>query len=456
MHKVLIVDDEPAICSSLTFALEDNYAVTTAGSAEEALAAIAKQDIAIVLLDLKLGDTDGLEVLKQIKAVDDSIIVIIMTAYGSIKSSVTAIKTGAFYYLTKPINMDELTMLLTNASDYIGMRSKVAYLNDKLTESHEITGIIGTSPPMRQIMHDIDRVKDVECNVLICGESGTGKELVAKALHYLSVRKQEPFEVINCAAIPSELLESELFGYEKGAFTGASQRKKGIFELADKGTLFLDEIGEMDVKLQAKLLRVVQEKEITPIGSGQRRKINVRIICATNRDLRRLVAEGGFREDLYFRLNVVTINLPPLRERQEDIPQLVEYFVAKYNKKMAKQIKSIEPEFLAKLACYEFKGNVRELENIIERVMVFAEDGVLRASSLPAEVLAACQAAETKQPEGPSLAIPVYVGEDLDTIEQKVITQTLQYYQGDKAKTAKTLKISERKLWYKIKEYELR
>ncbi|CVK20544.1 sigma-54-dependent transcriptional regulator [Sporomusa sphaeroides] len=455
MHKLLIVDDEPAICTSLYFALEDKYLVTMANSAEEALAAVAKQEFNIVLLDLKLGSADGMEVLKAIKQIDGSIIVIIMTAYGSIQSSVAAIKAGAFYYLTKPINMDELHMLLTNASEYIGMRSKVEYLNEKLTEQNEIAGMVGTSAAMRQIQHDIERVKNVDSNVLICGESGTGKELVAKALHYLSVRKKEPFEVINCAAIPAELLESELFGYEKGAFTGAVQRKKGIFELADQGTLFLDEIGEMDIKLQAKLLRVVQEKEIAPIGSCQRRKINVRIICATNRNLKQMVAEGKFREDLFFRLNVVSFQLPPLRQRREDIPLLAQYFVNKYNRKMAKQIKYIEPDFLERLTQYEFKGNVRELENIIERTMVFADDGVLRAASLPAEVQQYHILAEEKPAEGPRV-IPVYVGEDLGEIERKVIIQTLQHYRGDKAKTAQTLKISERKLWYKIKEYELK
>lgn len=454
MLKILIVDDEPAICSSLAFALEDNYMVATAGSAEAALTAITEQAFDLILLDLKLGSVDGMEVLQQIKERDSNMIVIIMTAYGSIKSSVAAIKAGAFYYLTKPINMDELDMLLINASEYIGMRSKIEYLNDKLTERREIAGIVGTSAPIRHIMGDIERVKDVDFNVLIAGESGTGKELVAKALHFLSVRKNEPFEVINCAAIPSELLESELFGYEKGAFTGAAQRKKGIFELADQGTLFLDEIGEMDIKLQAKLLRVVQEKEIVPIGSGYRRKIDVRIVCATNRDLKKMVTEGKFREDLYFRLNVVTINLPALRQRREDIPLLVEHFVNKYNKKMAKQIKEIEPAFLEMLSQYDFKGNVRELENIIERAMVFADDGRLRVTNLPMEVQNL--GIEERCQIDTAMIIPVYIGEDLDLIERKVIIKTLQHYQGDKAKTAQTLKISERKLWYKIKEYELR
>lgn len=455
MHKILIVDDEPAICASLAFALEETYTVFTAGSTDEALAIIAAQEIDIVLLDLKLGGEDGLEALSRIKRYDDSIIVIIMTAYGSIKSSVAAMKAGAFYYLTKPINMDELSMLLVNAREYRGMRSRVQYLNHKLTEFYEISGMVGKSAAMRQILSQIDKARQVDSNVLITGESGTGKELVAKALHYLSARRQEPFEVVNCAAIPTELLESELFGYEKGAFTGAVQRKKGLFELADRGTIFLDEIGEMDMKMQAKLLRVVQEKEIVPLGCGQRRKIDVRIICATNRDLKKMIAEGKFREDLYFRLNVVTINLPPLRERREDIPLLVEHFIGKYNKKMARQIKSIEPEALRLLSKYEFKGNVRELENIIERAMVFAEDSTLRVSNLPAEVREAGGEEGGSRAEA-GLLIPVYIGDDLKLVERKVITRTLQHFRGDKAKCAQVLKISERKLWYKIKEYGLR
>lgn len=454
MGKILIVDDEPAICTSLAFALEERYTVYTAGHSEAALDIIATREVNVVLLDLKLGSCDGIEVLKKIKERDESIVVIIMTAYGSIQSSVAAMKAGAFYYLTKPINMDELQMLLANAGEYIGMRSKVQYLNHKLTEMYEIAGMIGQSAAMQRILREIDRVRNVDCNVLITGESGTGKELVARALHYLSPRKQEPFEVINCAAIPSNLLESELFGYEKGAFTGALQRKQGIFELANRGTIFLDEIGEMDIKLQAKLLRVVQDKEIVPLGSGQRRKIDVRIIAATNRDLKRMTAEAKFREDLFFRLNVIAISLPSLRERREDIPLLIEYFVNKYNQKMARQIKRVDPAVFGILQNYEFRGNVRELENIIERAMVFAEDGTLRATDLPAEVRYGYQ--EKRSLEDSSPMIPVYIGEDLSQVEQKVITKTLQHFRGDKAETARVLKISERKLWYKIKEYGLR
>ena len=455
MYKILIVDDEPAICTSLTFALEDYYTVFTACSEQETIDFIQNNEINMVLLDLKLGNSDGLEVLRHIKSVDEQIIVIIMTAYGSIKSSVDAMKAGAFYYITKPLNMEELLMLLSNAAEYIGLKSKVQYLNEKLTESYEVAGMIGKSAAMQEIFQQIDKLKNIDSNVLITGESGTGKELVAKALHYGGIRKDEPFEVINCAAIPADLLESELFGYEKGAFTGAVQRKKGIFELADHGTLFLDEIGELDLRLQAKLLRVVQEKKIAPLGSAKTKKIDVRILCASNRDLKKMVKEGNFREDLYFRLNVIIIFLPPLRERKEDIPLLVDHFIHKYSKKMGKNIKGMNPDALAVLSAYHFKGNVRELENIIEKIIVFAETDRITLKDLPTEIRnMGSDECSPRIGAANDLLIPIYVGEDLKKIEQKVIIKTLAHFKGDKQKTANVLKISERKLWYKVKEYE--
>lgn len=450
MYKLIIIDDEPAICSSLQFALEDEYEVYTAHNEADAIDIIANCEINVVLLDLKLGSSDGVQILHKIKQLDERIAVIIMTAYGSIQSSVDAMKAGAFYYITKPMNMGELQMLLGKATEYSTLKSKVQYLNDKLTQSYEVSGMIGRSAAMRAVFQQIEKVKDIETNVLIIGESGTGKEMVSKAIHYSGKRKNEPFEVINCAAIPSELLESELFGYEKGAFTGATQKKKGIFELAHKGTIFLDEIGEMDLKLQSKLLRVVQEKEITPLGSVARKKVDVRIICATNRDLKKEVAGGRFREDLFFRLNVIAIHVPSLREREADIPVLVQYFIDKYNNRMGKNVTGIEEKALRILCGYECKGNVRELENIIERAIVFAEGPQLTTQDLPEEILHA----KRNTRDGQSMLIPVYVGEDLKNVERKVITKTLKYTKGDKQEAARVLKISERKLWYKIKEYE--
>ena len=452
MRYLLIVDDEPAICASLSFALEDEFRVFEAHTAQAALAAVRQKDIDIVLLDLKLGQTDGMEVLQQMKREKPALVIIMMTAFGSIHSSVAAMKAGAFYYITKPLDMDELRMLLGKAVEYLGLESRVQYLNSKLTEAYEVDGIVGKSALMRQVLAQIDKLRQVDVNVLITGESGTGKELAAMALHYGGARRNEPFEVVNCAAIPLELLESELFGHEKGAFTGALQRRKGLFERADRGTVFLDEIGELDQRLQAKLLRVVQEKEIMPVGSGQRKKIDVRILSATNRDLKQLVAAGKFREDLYFRLNVVNIHLPALRERPEDIPPLVEAFVTKYNRKMGRSVLKIEAAAIEALVRHDYRGNVRELENIIEKALVFLSGDVLTLQDLPPEVRS--PVGTTLQVEsGDRAVITLAVGQDMATIQRQAILATLQHCGGDKQKAAELLKISERKLWYKLKEY---
>jgi len=451
MYRLLIIDDEPAICASLSFALEDSFLVAEAHSAAEGLRAIGSREFDIVLLDLKLGLDDGVEVLKQIKAEKPRMAVIMMTAFGSIHSSVAAMKAGAFYYLTKPINMDELRMLLGKATGYLDLESKVQYLNNKLTEVYEVGGIIGQSTAMQRVVAQIEKLRNVDANVLITGESGTGKELVAKALHFGGARKNEAFEAINCAAIPLELLESELFGHEKGAFSGAVQRRKGLFELADGGTIFLDEIGEMDLKLQAKLLRVVQDKEILPVGSEQRKKVDVRILAATNRDPRQLLREGKFREDLFFRLNVVNIHLPALRERPDDIPPLVKFFFKKYSRKMGRSVPVIDEAALAALAHHPYQGNVRELENIIEKTMVFLSGDAVHLDDMPLEVR---QRSFQDKVTPTGELIPVRIGQDMDTIQKNVILATLGHFQGNKQKTAEVLKISERKLWYKLKEYE--
>ena len=452
MRYLLIVDDEPAICASLSFALEDEFRVFEAHTAQAALEAVRQKDIDVVLLDLKLGQTDGMEVLQQMKREKPALVIIMMTAFGSIHSSVAAMKAGAFYYITKPLDMDELRMLLGKAVEYLGLESRVQYLNSKLTEAYEVDGIVGKSALMRQVLAQIEKLRQVDVSVLITGESGTGKELAAMALHYGGARRNEPFEVVNCAAIPLELLESELFGHEKGAFTGALQRRKGLFERADRGTVFLDEIGELDQRLQAKLLRVVQEKEIMPVGSGQRKKIDVRILSATNRDLKQLVAAGKFREDLYFRLNVVNIHLPALRQRPEDIPPLVEAFVTKYNRKMGRSVLKIEAAAIEALVRHDYRGNVRELENIIEKALVFLSGDVLTLQDLPPEVRS--PVGTTLQVEsGDRAVITLAVGQDMATIQRQAILATLQHCGGDKQKAAELLKISERKLWYKLKEY---
>ncbi|HML34882.1 MULTISPECIES: sigma-54 dependent transcriptional regulator [Sporomusa] len=451
MYKLLIIDDEEPICSSLAFALDSEYEVYSALNEEAAFELFAAQEFDLVLLDLRLGKTDGLEVLTKIKEIRPTAMVIIMTAYGSIQSSVTAMKKGAFYYITKPINMEELRVLLNNATNYIKLSSRVEHYAGKIFREYEQTGIIGRSKAVHNVFNLIEKVRDMVTNVMITGETGTGKELVARAIHFTGIRKNEPFEVINCAAIPPNLLESELFGHERGAFTGALQRKRGIFELADKGTLFLDEICEMDINLQSKLLRAVQQKEIIPVGSTICKQVDVRIICATNRNFAKEIAAGRFREDLFYRLNVINIHLTPLRERSEDIPLLVDYFIAKYNRKMGKAIAGISQQAMEVLCRYSFKGNVRELENIVERMLVLSDGEYLEIQDLPTEV---CLGQSVKLSNSQVL-IPVYVGESMDVIEQKVILHTLKSLKGNRRETAKMLDISERSLRYKLKEYSV-
>ncbi|NPV42610.1 MAG: sigma-54-dependent Fis family transcriptional regulator [Firmicutes bacterium] len=450
MDTILIIDDENSICTSLEFALEDDYRVLTSQDPVEALKVLKEEEVSLVLLDLKIGQFDGISVLQKIKKINEDIIVIIMTAYGSIKSSVDAMKAGAYYYITKPVDVEELKLLVLKALDYVNLNNEVRRLSSKLNEKFGIQGIIGKSKRIREVFEIIDKVRNIDSNLLIIGESGTGKELVAKAIHYQGKRKGHHFEAINCAAIPSHLLESELFGYEKGAFTGAVQRKKGMFQLADKGTIFLDEIGEMDLSIQSKLLRVLQDKTIKPLGSTQEHKVNIRVIAATNKDLEKAVEEGSFREDLFYRLNVITIYMPPLRERREDIPLLVDHFIKKYNSVLNKKVKGIEPSALEILENYEYKGNVRELENIIERAIALTDNNKITINDLRLNVQPI-----TKNERDEDI-IPVYFGEDLKSIEKKVIIETFRRCSRNRQRTADILGITERTLRNKLKEYGIR
>lgn len=447
MFKVLVIDDESSICTALSFALEDNYEVFTAKDEKTTLTIINEVDINIILLDLRLGDENGIEVLKKIKCANKEIMVIMMTAFGTIESSVEAIKNGAFYYITKPINMEELDLLMKKAEEYIGLNSKIKYLSDKIDKNYNI---IGSSSKMKEVFNLIDRVKDVNINVFITGESGTGKELVARAVHFNGKRKDKPFNVINCSAIPDNLLESELFGYKKGAFTGAAEDRKGIIELSSEGTLFLDEIGDMDINLQTKLLRVIQDKEIRPVGSNKIIKVDVRFISATNKNLKEEVKRGNFRQDLFYRLNVINIQIPPLRERMEDIPEIIEYFIKKYSNQFEKRIKGITAGALQALEGYKFNGNVRELQNILERAVVLTRNEYIDKEDLPPEIFERENILLLKDH-----FIPIYVGEDMKTIEKKVIEYNLKKFKQNRKNTAEALGISERNLRYKIKEYEL-
>lgn len=450
MNKnILIIDDEPAICTSLTLALEDRYNVKATTSPMNGIKLSKEECFNICLLDLKIGEYDGLEVLGELKKIDKNLIVILMTAYGSINSTIDAIKKGAYTYLTKPLNISELYMIIEQALKYQMLNEKVEYLSQELEQKFEYGGIIGRSPAMKNVFKLIDKLKDVDTNVLITGESGTGKELVARALHYSGKRKGEHFEEINCAAIPEGLLEEEMFGHKKGSFTGAIEDKKGKFEYANNGTIFLDEIGDMPFILQAKLLRVLQEKKFTPIGSNQRKKIDVRVIAATNKDLKELVEEGSFRKDLYFRLNVVEIKLPALRDRKQDLPLFFNYYIHKYNHELNKDIKGLSREAERKLLSYGYPGNVRELSNIFEYAMVLSNDEIIQLEDLPDEV----KKYEETTIQQESIFAENLVGLTLKEIEKRVIRASLIKNKGHRKRTAHMLGISDKGLRNKISEY---
>lgn len=448
-ENILIIDDESGICTSLSLALEDRYNVKATTSPMDGIKLLKEDYFNLCLLDLKIGEYDGLEVLDELKKIDKNLIVILMTAYGSIKSTIDAIKKGAYTYLTKPMNISELYMIIEQALKYQQLNEKVEYLSQELEHKYEYSGMIGRSPSMKNVFKLIDKLKDVETNVLITGESGTGKELVARALHYSGRRKKEYFEEINCAAIPEGLLEEEMFGHKKGSFTGAIEDKKGKFEFANNGTMFLDEIGDMPLTLQAKLLRVLQEKEYTPIGSHEKKKIDIRVIAATNKDLKALIEEGSFRQDLYFRLNVVEIKLPALRDKKQDLPLFLNHYIQKYNSKLNKEIKGLSKEAERKLLNYSYPGNIRELSNIFEYAMIFSNGDIIEFDDLPQEVK---QYEEDSIQQG-SVFAKNLVGLTLREIEKRVIKASLIKNGGHRKKTADMLGISDKGLWNKITEY---
>ncbi len=447
-RTVYIIDDEPSICVSLQLALKNLYRVKTFTSSLPALASMEAEGADIVLLDLRLGEENGLEVLERIKRIDPNTEVIMMTAFGSIDTSVNAMQKGAFTYLTKPINIEELKVIMQQAGNIRKLNEQIYYLSDQLESKSRFDAIIGESAPMQRVYMLIDRVKDIDTNVLITGESGTGKELVARAIHNAGKRYRERFVVVNCAAIPENLLELEFFGYKRGAFTGAMQDKKGKLEQADNGTLFLDEIGDMPLGLQSKLLRALQDKEFTPVGGSTPIKVDTRILAATNRDLPALIAEGRFREDLYYRLNVMEIKLPPLRERQGDIAILGNYLLGKFSAELNKPIRAITPEAKEMLERLPYPGNVRQLANILEYACILCQDGVISKEDFPEYVTLSNGAG----PSGDS--IDDYLSShSLKDIEKRAIEATLQRCGGKRVATAAQLGISKRGLLNKLKEY---
>lgn len=448
---VWIIDDEQGICVSLSLALKKDYQVATFNSAAPALERMKSESCDVVLLDLKLKEEDGMEVLRQIKQEHPDVSVIMMTAFGSIGSSVEAIKAGAYTYLTKPLDLEQLKLFLSQTLEVRRMNEQIRFLSDELRSRQTFQKIVGESDVMQRVYARINQVKDVDASVLITGESGTGKELVARAIHDEGKRKHERFVVVNCAAIPENLLELEFFGYRKGAFTGANQDRKGKLELADKGTIFLDEIGDMPLNLQGKLLRALQEKEFSPVGSSEVRRTDARVIAATNKDLKAMIAQQKFRQDLYYRLNVVEITMPPLRDRMSDVPLLCAHFLHQSASEMNKGHKSLTPAAEEALMQYSYPGNVRQLANILEYATIISPDGTIDVTELPDEV---ARPQERQEPE-PSSLEELLSTTSLKELERLAVQATLRKNNGRRDKTAEDLGISKRGLLNKINEYKI-
>jgi len=448
--RILIVDDEEKQRTMLKgFLSKKGFDCSMAGSAEEALKMYEKRGFEIALLDMKMPGEDGLTLLKKLKSLDPQIQAVMMTAYGTVETAVDAMQSGAYHYISKPIDLDELLALIDRAGEKHHLLRENQYLKSELERVEGGGQIIGDSEPIQQIKSTISRVAKTGATVLITGESGTGKELAAKALHDLSDRRGERFVAVACAALPETLLESELFGHVKGAFTGATMNKTGRFEAADKGTLFLDEIGDISPEVQVKLLRVLETMQFEKVGSSDPIKVDVRVIAATNRDLKARIEEGKFREDLYYRLNVINIHMPPLRERREDIMTLVENFIEINNGKLGCEIRGVTPPAKDILLSYDWPGNVRELINIVERASVLARGDVIDASDLSG-IAPSTSADVVTEKFITDSDVPA-----LKDIEREHIRKVLDYTNWNMAKTSDLLGIHRNTLRLKIKEYEL-
>ncbi|NOQ52552.1 MAG: response regulator [Desulfuromonadaceae bacterium] len=452
MEKILIVDDEAFIRENLERILsEDGYRPLSTESPDEAVRFVAEEEISLVLLDLNLGNHSGLDVLRAMKEVDPDILVIIITGYGTVESAVEALKIGAYDYIKKPFKADAIHLIVKLALETQNLRRKVK----RLSKEADGINMIGNSAALLQIFRQIREVaKHETATVLITGESGTGKELVAQAIHNLSPRSERPFVEINCGSLPFNLLESELFGHERGAFTDAKTRKIGLFEESDSGSIFLDEIGEMDMSLQVKLLRVLEDRKIRRLGGNRNIDINVRIISATNVDFKAAIERKEFREDLYYRLNVFPIHIPPLRDRREDIPVLLEYFLLRFSKEFNKAMKGFSRESLDLMMRYHWPGNVRELRNVVERICIMHNAEQIRSEHLPREIWG-----ETPQSEIPfSCEIPpegIVLDDVVGQIEKNLVEKAFQITGGNVAKTARILNVPRGTLRYKLEKYLL-
>ncbi len=443
--RILVVDDDLEMCGLLAEVLrEEGFRVSATGDSLEALTLLKREEFDLLITDLKMKGLKGLDLLEEAKKVAPTTPVIIITAFGTVESAIKAMKMGAYDYITKPFQMDELLLTLRKALETRQLRKEVIRLRKEVESRYQFHQIIGKSPPMQKIYDLIERISDTSSNVLITGESGTGKELVAKAIHYSGIRKEGPFIAVNCAAIPEALLESELFGYKKGAFTDAKSDKKGLLFEAHEGTLFLDEITEMPVSLQAKLLRVIETREVRPLGDTNSYAVDIRIISSSNRDIPSLIELGKFREDLYYRLKVIDIEMPPLRERKEDIPLLIQSFISRFNQELKKNVSGVSEEALKLLLNYSWPGNVRELENVIQRAITLSRHEEILPEDLPPTLL--------QKEEEIIFKNALEKKFTLDQLEREYIKRVLIETGGNKSKAAEILGLDRKTLYRKLQE----
>jgi len=447
--KILVVDDEPSQRQMLKANLSlDSYQVHEADDGSNAIKRVSQEFFDLILMDNRMSQMDGLDALREIKKISPGIPVIIITAHASVETAVEALQAGAHDYLTKPLDMEELRIKIRQTLEFWRLKEENILQRRRLDNLFDASRIVGRSPVMKQILEIVATVAPTEASVLILGESGTGKELIANALHQGSNRADKRYIKVNCAALPETLLESELFGHEKGAFTGAVNRRPGRFELADGGTIFLDEIGEMTLATQAKLLRVLQEREFEPLGSTRTVKVDIRIIAASNKVLKEEVEKGSFREDLFYRLNVVPITLPPLRERKEDIPLLIDHFLKIYNEKNRRDVHGFHPRALDAMMRYTWPGNIRELENVVERAVILARDEYIPLADMDEPVRSAVGDALTEE-----IRSGIRPGMTIKEMERELILKTLDENESNRSRTARILGITRRTLQHKLKDY---
>ncbi|MGG3794315.1 sigma-54 dependent transcriptional regulator [Pseudomonas paraversuta] len=454
-HNILVVDDEPKLCDLLSSALSQNEVqVFTAGNGLHALAILEQEDIDLIISDWRMPGMDGSQLLAEVKVRYPHLPVIVMTAYSTVKNAVQSMRDGAYDYIAKPFDIDELDITVSKALQFRDILRDNARMRAELDEHWHIESLIGDSPSFRRVLQAIDSVRDSNATILLTGESGTGKEMVARAIHNHGSRADKPFVAVNCAAIPEGLLESEMFGHRKGAFTGAVADRVGRFMQADKGTLFLDEVGDMPLALQAKILRALQERVIEPVGDPRERKVDVRVIAATNKNLLEAVANKEFREDLYYRLNVFPIPLPALRERVEDIAALARHFAHNLGATAGKRISGFSPSALRAMAEYRWPGNIRELQNCVERATIVATSSTIQDSDLPPYLFSA-QPSQTSALPSPGPSVPPDLEAALAEVEKAYILAALQQAHGVQAAAAQLIGISERSFWYRLKKLDI-